>query len=87
MSKTILGMDAHEFNRWCVVLFLVICTVLDMISATLNILITMRNPGIMNPEDSVEGEEASDHGAATPEFELLNENVIKGNLCHDDQSK
>ena len=82
-------MDENEFDRWCVVLFLVMCMVLDMISATLNIYITMKNPGLMmvNPEDPMEGEEISDQAAATPDFEQLNENIIKGNLCHDEQSK
>ena len=42
-----------------------------------------------DPEDPVEGGEASDQAAAsaTPDFEQLNENVIKGNVCHDEQSK
>ena len=91
MSKT--SVDQANYNKWCVVMFFLIMMFMDTISATLNILITMSYPGAMmapsdDPEDPVEGEEASGEVAATtPDFEQLNENVIKGNVCHDEQSK
>ena len=85
-------MDEEKFNKWCVVMFFLLMMFMDTISATLNVLITMNYHGAMmapsdDPEDPVEGGEASDQAAATPDFEQLNENVIKGNVCHDEQSK
>ena len=92
VSKTILGMDEAKFNKWCVIMFFLLMMFMDTISATLNVLITMSYHGAMmapsdDPEDPVEGGEASDQAAATPDFEQLNDNVIKGNVCHDEQSK
>ena len=85
-------MDEAKFNKWCVVMFFLLMMFMDTISVSLNLLITMSYHGAMmdpndDPEDPVEGEEASDQAAATPDFAQLNENVIKGNVCHDEQSK